>query len=85
MTGSHAASFPLPENLKGDLTTVFCLNTPADSAGTFDMTAVNVLQKNGFQFDSRLFADGFESGDVSAWSTRQAPDRRVGQGVVDRR
>ncbi len=64
--GVHTASFPIPANLEGKVTIVFCLNT-MDGVDV-DLTPVKLVQREGFQFDNSPFVDGFESGDTSSWS-----------------
>lgn len=67
ISGEHNASFPIPANRTGKLTIVFCLQGPS-SPTEIDLTLVKLVQSENFQFDNAIFADGFESGDVSAWS-----------------
>jgi hypothetical protein len=73
VTGIHTAVFPFDPvslSLNGLHTIVGCLEVPGDgSRFTLDMTLVGVKQKSGgVQFESEIFADGFETGDISAWT-----------------
>lgn len=70
VTGEHTASFPIPDDITGKVTVIFCLQSPSTSF-TLDLTPVKLVQgPNTFQFDNAIFADGFESGDTSAWSAQ---------------
>ena len=62
--GTHSASFPLPEELRGLVTTLFCLSTD----GNIDMTAIKLFQQGVFQFGSALLVDNFVDGAASAWN-----------------
>ncbi len=75
MTGQHQAFFPLNsfQNLPGGpLTLILCLNA-SDPAYKADLTTIQVgTDRTGFpQFDTIDFADGFESGDTSAWKRKK--------------
>lgn len=70
--GVHTAFFPLvffPEVSDGPLTLIICLKS-SESFYDVDITPIQVGtdSKGGVQFDSAIFADGFESGNVTAWS-----------------
>lgn len=71
VTGEHTASFPIPVDTTGKVTAIFCLRSPSTSFD-LDLTAIKLVQgpNNSFQFDNAIFADGFESGDLSAWSAQ---------------
>ena len=68
--GSHTAFFPgaLVEQV-GDGTMIFCLES-SDAEYKMDLTVirVNQLREGTVQFDQLIFTDGFESGDISAWT-----------------
>ncbi len=69
--GSHQAFFPLNSFsglTDGPLVLVLCLFSP-DTAYRADLTTIQTgTDNNGnVQFDAPSFADGFESGDLSAW------------------
>jgi hypothetical protein len=68
--GQHQAFFPsgsLPSHV-GLGTFIFCLIS-SDANFELDVTGVRVNQRGPtFEFDAAIFADGFESGDLSAWS-----------------
>ncbi len=70
MTGQHDPFFPAQPftNLKGGTTMIFCLESN-DPNYNLDLSSVRVNQRGPvFEFDAAIFADGFESGDVSAWN-----------------
>ncbi len=68
--GSHTAFFPRQRVLDfgGDVTIIVCLES-SDPDYKMDLTAirVNQIRDGTVQYDRVIFADGFESGDVSAW------------------
>ena len=66
--GTHSPFFPLPPELQGTITTLFCLDADPDFTGFLDMTVVKVFQRGGFQFGSALFADTFDAQADSAWA-----------------
>ncbi len=70
LTGQHDPFFPgalFPE-FSGLSTLIFCLNSP-DPNYDADLSTVRVNRLGqSFQFDAEIFTDGFESGDVSAWT-----------------
>lgn len=73
ISGEHTASFPIPDNITGKVTVVFCMQSPSTSF-TLDLTPVKLVQgPNTVQFDNAIFADGFESGDTSAWNIQTSP------------
>lgn len=70
--GSHQGVFPLDsfQGLPdGAVTLILCLFS-SDPQFQADLTPIQVGTdtQGGVQFDSSIFADGFESGDTSAWS-----------------
>lgn len=70
VTGEHTASFPIPSDISGKVIVIFCLRS-GDASYELDLTPVKLVQRQDtFQFDNAIFADGFESGDVSAWSNQ---------------
>ncbi|HSR67320.1 MAG TPA: hypothetical protein VLU25_05210 [Acidobacteriota bacterium] len=76
LPSEHQAFFPLsnfPGLSDGVYTLVICLFSP-DTQFNVDLTTIQVGTDNqgNAQFDAPIFADGFESGDVSAW-TNQTP------------
>ncbi len=72
VSGAHTTLFPGERKLGFDSegTWVFCLESP-DSEYKVDLTVIRVSQlSNGTpQFEQLIFTDGFESGDLAAWST----------------
>ncbi len=71
--GIHSPFFPLdaiPDLEPQLLTLVICLETSEREKGfQLDLTAIGVKGAPlDVQFEAAIFADGFESGDVSAWS-----------------
>ncbi|HSR53613.1 MAG TPA: hypothetical protein VLV83_22530 [Acidobacteriota bacterium] len=75
VTSQHQAFFPLanfPSLSDGTVTLILCLFTQ-DPAYRLDLTTIQVGtdSQGGVQFDAPIFADGFESGDVSAWTNQQ--------------
>ena len=70
VTGQHDPFFPAQPftNQKGGTTMIFCLESN-DPNYNLDLSSVRVNQRGPvFEFDAAIFADGFESGDVSAWN-----------------
>ena len=68
--GSHSPFFPAGPLAKvGEGTMIFCLES-SDPDYTMDLTVirVNQLRDGTVQFDQAIFADGFESGGVTAWN-----------------
>ncbi len=49
---------------------IFCLES-AEPEYQIDLTVIRVnrLRDGTIQYDQAIFTDGFESGDVSAWTT----------------
>ena len=70
--GSHMTFFPGDRVIEfgGGDTMVFCLES-SNPEYKMDLTVIRVNQIQGrrVQFDQAIFTDGFESGDLSAWST----------------
>lgn len=66
--GTHNPVFPLPPEIQGPLTALFCLEADERLDVLLDMTAVKVFSRGGFQFGSALFADTIDSGEASAWT-----------------
>ncbi len=71
--GIHSPFFPLDQfpGLEAQFVVIiFCLSTSeTQRAFQLDLTAIGVQGAFvDFQFEAAIFADGFESGDTSAWS-----------------
>ena len=78
--GSHTAFFPRQRVLDfgGEVTIIICLKS-SDPDYKMDLTVirVNQLRDGTVQYDRVIFADGFESGDVSAWGIVESEDPTI--------
>lgn len=69
INGEHNASFPW--DFIAPTTIEICLEVPGTGSDFKIATTTIGVKRTGdkFQFDPEIFADGFESGDTSAWSS----------------
>ncbi len=78
--GSHTAFFPGQRVLDfgGEATLIICLKS-SDPDYKMDLTVirVNQIRDGTVQYDRVIFADGFESGDVSAWGIVESEDPTI--------
>lgn len=78
--GSHTAFFPRQRVLDfdGEVTLIICLRS-LDPDYKMDLTVirVNQIRDGTVQYDRVIFADGFESGDVSAWGIVESEDPTI--------
>ena len=78
--GSHTAFFPGQRVLDfgGEVTLIICLRS-SDPDYKMDLTVirVNQIRDGTVQYDRVIFADGFESGVVSAWGIVESKDPTI--------